>query len=142
MFDVDDDVGTSTFADLSVPSEIEEAEVKSNIVWQHATDILLKLSSLHLDWKSLRKWAKHQTMDDMEQFYQCDEKYLAIGELSTSYFENSCNKCNPEFIKINPIKNVHMLWKYLHHIVREAQESSIPGNPFSILLSDQFCNLT
>ena len=29
-----------------------------------------------------------------------------------------------------------------HHLVREAQESSIPGNPFSILLSDQFCNLT
>ena len=26
----------------------------------------------------------HQNMDDMEQFYQWDEKYLAIGELSTS----------------------------------------------------------
>ena len=35
-----------------------------------------------------------------------------------------------------------MLWKYLHYLVREAQESSIPGNPFSILLPDQFCNLT
>ena len=35
-----------------------------------------------------------------------------------------------------------MLWKYLHHLVREAQESSISGNPFSILLSNQFCNLT
>ena len=35
-----------------------------------------------------------------------------------------------------------MLWKCLHHLVREAQESSIPGNPFSILFPDQFCNLT
>ena len=26
-----------------------------------------------------------------------------------------------------------MLWKYLLHLVREAQESSIPLNPFSIL---------
>ena len=31
---------------------------------------------------------------------------------------------------------------FLHHLVREAQESSIPGNPFSILLREQFCNLT
>ena len=35
-----------------------------------------------------------------------------------------------------------MLWKYLCHLVREAQESSIPGNPFSILLPEQFCNLS
>ena len=78
----------------------------------------------------------------MEQFYQWDEKYLAIGELSTSYLENSWDKSNPEFLKTNPIKNLHILWKYLHHLVREAKESSIPGNPFSILLPEQFCNLT
>ena len=35
-----------------------------------------------------------------------------------------------------------MPWKYLHDLVREAQESSIPGNPSSILFPDQFCNLT
>ena len=35
-----------------------------------------------------------------------------------------------------------MLWKYLHHLVQGAQESSIPGIPLSILLPDQFCNLT
>ena len=34
-----------------------------------------------------------------------------------------------------------MLWKYLHHLVRETQESFIPGNPFSILLAEHF-NLT
>ena len=70
MFDVDDDVGTSTIADLSVPSEVEEEEVKSNNVWEHAIDILFKLSPLHPDGKSLRKWVKHQNVDDMEQFYQ------------------------------------------------------------------------
>ena len=70
MFDVDDDVGTSTIADLSVPSEVEEEEVKSNSVWEHAIDILFKLSPLHPDGKSLRKWVKHQNVDDMEQFYQ------------------------------------------------------------------------
>ena len=131
MFDVDDDIGTSTFAELSVSSEDE-----------HAIDILFKLSPIHPDGKSLRKWVKHQTMDDMEQFYQRDKKYLAIGELSISCFENSWNKGNLEFLKTNSIKNLHMLWKYLHHLVGEDQESSIPGNPFSILLSDHFCNLT
>ena len=31
LFDVDDDVGTSTITDLSLPSEDEEAEVKSTM---------------------------------------------------------------------------------------------------------------
>ena len=134
LFDVDDDVGTSTIPDLSVPSEDDEEEVISNNIWEHAIDILFKLSPLHPDGKSLRKWVKHQNMDDMELFYQWDEKYMSIGELSTSYPENS--------LKTNSTKNLHMLWKYLHHLVREAQDSSIPGNPFSILVPDQFCNLT
>ena len=66
LFDVDDVVGTSIIADLSVPSEVEGEEVKSNNVWEHAIDILFKLSPLHPDGKSLRKWVKHQNTDDME----------------------------------------------------------------------------
>ena len=142
LFNEDDDVGTSTMPDLSVPSEDEEEEVISNNVWEHAIDILFKLSPHHPDGKSLRKWVKPQNMDDMQLFYQWDEKCLTIGELSTSYLENSWDKGKPEFLKNNFIKNQHMLWKYLYHLGREAQESSIPGNPFSILLPDQFCNLT
>ena len=68
LFDVDD-VGTSTIADLSVPSEEEEEEVKSNNAWEHAITILFELSPLHPDEKHLRKWVKHQTIDDMGQFY-------------------------------------------------------------------------
>ena len=34
----------STIADLSVPSEDEEEEVKSNNIWEHAIDILFRLS--------------------------------------------------------------------------------------------------
>ena len=45
----------------------------------------------------------------MEQFYQWDERHLAIRELSASYVENSWGKGNPEFLKTNPIKNLHML---------------------------------
>ena len=71
--------------DLSVPSEDEEEEVKSNNILEHSIDILFKLSPLHPDGKILRKWFKHKNMDDMGQFYQWDEKYLVIGELSTSY---------------------------------------------------------
>ena len=67
---------------------------------------------------------------------------LAFREISTSYLENSWDKGNPEFLKTNSIKNMYMLWKYLHHLVREAKESSIHGDQFSILLPDQFCNLT
>ena len=35
-----------------------------------------------------------------------------------------------------------MLRKYLHHLVRAAKESATPGNPYSVMLLDQFCNLT
>ena len=35
-----------------------------------------------------------------------------------------------------------MLWKYLHHFVREAKESSTTGDPYSFMLPDQFCSLT
>ena len=61
LFDVDDDVGTSTIPDLSVPSEDEEEEVISNNVWEHAINILFELSPLHPEGKSLRKWVKHLT---------------------------------------------------------------------------------
>ena len=142
LFDVDDDVGTSNIPDLSIPSEDEEEDVISNNVWEHAIDTLFKLSPLHPDGKSLRKWVKYQNMDDMELFYQWDEKCLEIGELSTSYLEKYWDKGNPEFLKTNHIKNLYMLWKCLHHLVREAQEPSIPGNSISILLPDQFCSLT
>ena len=96
LFDVDDDVGTSTIPDLSVPSEDEEEEVITTDVWEHAIDILFKLSPLHPDGKSLRKWVEHQNMDDKELFYQWDENYLSIGKLSTSCLENSWDKGNPE----------------------------------------------
>ena len=35
-----------------------------------------------------------------------------------------------------------MLWKYIHHLAREAQELPISGNNFSILLPQHFCQLT
>ena len=47
LFDVDDDVGTSTISVVSVPSEDEEEEVSSVNVWEHAIDILFQLSPLH-----------------------------------------------------------------------------------------------
>ena len=78
----------------------------------------------------------------MEQFFQWNENEITIGEFHTSFLENSWDKSNLEFLKTNAIWNLHMLWKYLHHVVREAKESFVPGNPYSIMLPDQFCNLT
>ena len=142
LFDEEDDVGTSTIPDLSLSNEGEEEEVKSNNVWEYAIDVLFKLSPLHPEGKSLRKWVKYQNMEPMEQFYQWNENDITIGEPYTPYLENSWDKSNLEFLKTNSIKNLHMLWKYLHHLVRKAKESSTPGDPFSSMLPDQFCNLT
>ena len=59
-----------------------------NNIWEHAIDILFKLSPLHPDGESLRKRFIHHKMDHMELCYQWNEKYLSIGELTTSYLEN------------------------------------------------------
>ena len=104
-----------------MPSEVEEEEVKSNNVWEHAIDILFKLSPLHPDGNSLRKWVKHQNMDDMEQFNGMGNIWQLKNFLHLN-FENSWDKGNPEFLMTNPIKNLRILQKYLHHLVREAQE--------------------
>ena len=89
LFDVDDDVGTSTITDLSLPSEDEEEEIKSNNVWEFAIDVLFKLSPLHPEGKCLRKWVKHQDMENMESFFLWNENWITIGEPHTSYLENS-----------------------------------------------------
>ena len=128
--------------DLSLPSEDEEEEVKSNNAWEYAIDIFFKLASLHPEGKCLRKWVKHQNMENMESFYHWNQNWITIGEPHTSYLENSWHIGTLEFLKTIFMQNLHMLSKYLHHLVKEAKESSIPGNPFSVLLPDQFCNLT
>ena len=84
LFDEDDDVGTSTIPDLSLPSEDHEEEVKSNNVWEYTIDVIFKLSPLHLERKSLRKWVKYQDMETMKQFSQWNEVEITIGEPNTS----------------------------------------------------------
>ena len=128
---------------LSIANEEgEEEEVTPIKVWDHAIDTLFKLFTAHVDGKSLRKWVQHQGMDTMEHFYEWDERYLAIGELSTSYLGIPWNKKSLEFLKTSPIKNLLMLCKYLHHLVREADASPKYIDEFSILLPEQLCQLT
>ena len=55
LFDEEDDVGTSTIPDLSLPSEDDEEEVKSNNVWEYAINVQFHLSPLYAEGKSLRK---------------------------------------------------------------------------------------
>ena len=99
LFDEEDDVGTSTILDLSLPSEEEEEHVKDNNVWEYAINDLFKLAPLHTEGSSLRKWVKYQDMDTMGQFYQWNENDITIGEPHTFYLENSWDKSNFEFLK-------------------------------------------
>ena len=55
LFDEEDDEGTSTIPDLSLPSEDEEEGAESNNVWEYAIGELFRLSTLHPEGKSLRK---------------------------------------------------------------------------------------
>ena len=78
--------------------------------------------------------------DSMEHIFQWEERELAVGELSTSYLERPWDKYNIEFIKTNPIRNLLMLNKYIHHLVQEAQ--SLPGDAVSILLPENLRKIT
>ena len=51
LFDENDDVGTTTIPDLSLPSEDEEEEAIFNDVWEYAMDTLFKLSPFILKGK-------------------------------------------------------------------------------------------
>ena len=86
-------------------------------------------SPLPPDGKSLRKWVKHQNMDDMELLYQWDEKYLSLGELCTSYLENWwALEVQKDLEKIEKVKMVeisthlgevgflHQIHKQIHQI--------------------------
>ena len=53
LFDEQNDVKTSTISNLSLASEDEEEEVKSNYLWEYAIDVLFKLSPLHPEEKAL-----------------------------------------------------------------------------------------
>ena len=80
----------------------------------------------------------------MEQFFQWNENEITIGEPHTSFLENSWDKSNLEFLKPIP-SEIYICYGSIYitcHLVTEAKESSIHGNPYSILLPDQFCNLT
>ena len=81
-------------------------------------------------------------MDTMELFFQWNENNITLGEPHTSYIENSWDKSNLEFLKTNSIRNLHMLWKYLHHLVRKAKASSTTEDPLSFMSPEHFCNLT
>ena len=52
LFDEEDDVGTSTISDLSLPNEDEEEGVQFNKVWEHTINVRFKLSPLMLKGKS------------------------------------------------------------------------------------------
>ena len=60
--------------------EPKEAKEPSLIgVWDHAINTLFKLSTFHPDGKSLHQSVHYQDMDTTEQFYQWDERQLAVG---------------------------------------------------------------
>ena len=98
LFDEEENVGTSSIPDLSLPSEDDEEEVISNNVWDYTINDLFKLSSQHAEGKSCRKWIKHQEMENIEQFYQWHEINITIGEAQTSFLENPWDKSSVEFL--------------------------------------------
>ena len=76
-------MGASTIPHLSLPSEDEEEEAKSNHIWEYAINDLFKLSSLHAEGKSLRKCVKTQDMENIEHFFQWNEVNITLGRSSS-----------------------------------------------------------
>ena len=137
LFDERDDIGKSTIPDLSLPSEEDEEKTNNNNVWEYAINNLFHLSTSHVEGKSLRNWVNSQHMEGMKQLFQWEEQDIIIGTSQISYKSNSWDN-HFEFLKFNSIKNLHMLWKYLHHLAYKAIESSTHDEPYSFMDPEEF----
>ena len=73
----------------------------------------------------------------MVQFFQWEEHDIVIGARQTFYKGNSWDHSS-EFLNYNSINNLHMLWKYLHHLVNQAKESTTHDNPYSFMDPEGF----
>ena len=47
-----------------------------------------------------------------------------------------------EFLKYNSNMNLHMLWKYLHYLANDAEESSFNDDPYSFMDPEEFKLIT
>ena len=50
-----------------------------------------------------------QDMENIEQFFQWNEVNITLGEAQTLFLENPWDKSSIEYLKINSIRNLHML---------------------------------
>ena len=141
LFDEADAVGNSTIPDLSLPGEVDEEEHTIHNVWEYAINDLFQLSTSHVEGKSLRSWVHSQQMESMEQFYEWEEHVIVVGTTQSSYKGNSWDN-HTEFLKYISIKNLHMLWKYLHYLANEAEESSFNDDPYSFMGPEEFKLIT
>ena len=91
--------------------------------------------------KSLRSWPHSQQMGSMEQFFEWEEHVIAVGTAQTSYKGNSWDN-HTEYLIRNSIKNLHMLWMYLHHLANEAEESSFNDDTYSFMSLEEFQLIT
>ena len=77
----------------------------------------------------------------MEQFYEWEEHVIVVGTTQTSYKDNSWDN-HSEFLKYYSIKNLKLLWKYLHYLANEAEESSFNDDPYSFMGPEEFKLIT
>ena len=84
--------------------KVKKKSHQSRVWTNHAIDTLFKLSTAHVDGKSLKEWVQHKDMDTMEQFYNWEERYLAKGELPKSYLETPWDKKSLNFCRPIPSK--------------------------------------
>ena len=91
--------------------------------------------------KLLRSSVHSQQIESMEQFYEWEEHVIVVGITQTSYKGNSWGN-HTEFQKYNSIKNLYMLWKYLHYLANETEESSFNDDPYTFMGPEEFKLIT
>ena len=141
LFDEADNVGYSTIPDLSLQVKLMRKNIPSTNVWEYAINDLFQLSTSHVEGKSLRSGVHSQQMESIELFYEWEEHVIIVGTTQTSHRGNSCDN-HTEFLKNNSIKNLHMLWKYLHYLADEAEELSFNDDPYSFMGPEEFKLIT
>ncbi len=102
---------------------IEEEEEYPD-VWKYALNTLLRFGPSHPQGHDIRLWLKYQRMNDMEEFFFWKETDFTLNSPYTEFLSVPGDRDSIDFLRNNSVIQLHMLWKYLHHIAYDQGLSS------------------
>ena len=106
-----------TFITPSAPSSIPP-------VWEHVSDVLMKLPSTTAEGQNKRSWVTFHFLTSLEDFLMWELDTLQYDAISVCFPSRDTTQPNSLISrKPNSIRHLIMLRKYIHHLVHDSHVS-------------------